>query len=114
MKGKKRKVEKIPKCRFCESLIDDEGNLCYICSSDEHDLYCRSCLNACEICGNYGCEGCGSVNSCDMCHTRLCRYCMSIEGEMGGSCSNCHNLYYCDDCLGSKGLCENCRSYDDN
>jgi hypothetical protein len=99
-----KKMKRVPRCTYCEWLIDEgEEDVCYVCSLDH--VFCRGCLSACEQCENKACHGCGSVNICSTCNVRLCKECMS----MGGQCTGCMSQYYCDDCLSSEQLCELCK-----
>lgn len=101
------------KCLWCEMSLDDDDDVgeCYICSSNG-ELFCDYHLTSCEGCGNQGCPGCGSVNTCDICSTTYCRECMSRNGEDGGGCRKCNNLYYCDKCLEKNdGMCDVCYTY---
>lgn len=93
-------------CPFCSSLIDSHNpssyGLCYVCSDDDNDVFCSSCLTTCSMCGDAGCPGCGSVNSCENCDTTLCQECMG-----DGGCSECNRVWFCKDCL-EDGRCPDC------
>jgi hypothetical protein len=89
---------------MCSAPIDqeeDEYGTCYVCTDV---LFCLYHVTSCNGCGETACE---------MCTKTLCDGCMSpSKGEDGGACQECHRLYYCDDCLGADGRCNECINED--